>query len=139
MCLDGWFKLKWSICSESVTRKVLEYFGTFPGSLYIKPWHANTDLFTMSDKWNITVWSKIPACESNTVMVVNQWLILISFLMSDKWDRTASVHSFDRFHSPSIWWSSISHALILIYFWWVKSKQYSVCRTIPTAYAYDSL
>ena len=77
MCLDGWFKLKWSVCLESVTRKVLEYFGTFPGSLYIKPWHANTDLFTMSDKWNITVWSKIPACVSNTVMVFNQWLILI--------------------------------------------------------------
>ena len=98
--------------------KVQEYFGTFPCSLYTKPWHANADLFTMSDKWNITVWRKIPACESNTVMVVNQWLILISFLMSDKWDKTVSVHSFDRFHSPSIWWSSISHWYWFIFDGW---------------------
>ena len=65
-----------------------------------------------------TVWSKIPAYESNTVMVVNQWLILISFLMSDKWDRTVSVHSFDHFHSPSIWWSSISHWYWFIFDGW---------------------
>ena len=139
MCLDGWFKLKWSFCLESFTCKVLEYFGTFPCSLYIKPWHANTDLFIMSDKWNITVWSKIPACESNTVMVVNQWLILISFLMSEKWDRTVSEHSFDRFHSPSIWWSSISHWYWFIFDGWKVNCLYSVCWTIPTAYAYDSL
>lgn len=54
----------------------------------------------------------------NTVMVVNQWLILISFLMSDKWDRTVSVHSFDRFLSPSIWWSSISHWYWFIFDGW---------------------
>ena len=32
-----------------------KYFGTFTCLLYIKPYHADTDLFTMSDKGNGTV------------------------------------------------------------------------------------
>ena len=62
-------------------RKVLHvkfYFGMFACSLYIKPSHANTDLFTMSDKRNRIVLSTIPACVSHTV-VSNQLLILIPF------------------------------------------------------------
>lgn len=72
MCLDGLLKLKWF-------NMLGKYFGTFTCPLYIKPYHADTDLFTMSDKGNGTVWSKIPACMSNIVMVCNQWLMLIHF------------------------------------------------------------
>ena len=43
MCLDGWLKLKWF-------NMLGKYFGTFTCPLYIKPYHADTDLFTMSDK-----------------------------------------------------------------------------------------
>ena len=50
----------------------------FARSLYIKPSHANTDLFTKSDKRNRMVCSTIPACVSHTV-VSNQPLILIPF------------------------------------------------------------
>ena len=56
-----------------------KHFGTFACPLYIMPCHADTDFFTMSDKGNRTVWRKIPACMSNTMMVCNQWLILIHF------------------------------------------------------------
>ena len=51
----------------------------FACSLYIKPSHANTDLFTMSDKRNRIVRSTIPTCVSHTVVSLNQLLILIPF------------------------------------------------------------
>ena len=51
----------------------------FACSLYTKPSHANTDLFTMSDKRNRIVCSTIPACVSHTVVSLNQLLILIPF------------------------------------------------------------
>ena len=50
----------------------------FARSFYFKSSHANTDLFTMSDKRNRIVCSTIPACVSHTG-VSNQPLILIPF------------------------------------------------------------
>ena len=51
----------------------------FARSFYFKSSHANTDLFTMSDKRNRIVCSTIPACVSHTVISLNQLLILIPF------------------------------------------------------------
>ena len=66
----------------------------FACSLYIKPSHANTDLFTMSDKRNRIVCSTIPACVSHTVVSLNQLLILIPFwrVTKEKTISTAQAH-----------------------------------------------
>ena len=67
----------------------------FARSLYIKPSHANTDLFTMSDKRNrIKVYSTIPACVSHTV-VSNQPLILIPFWQVTKETTISTAQAHD--------------------------------------------